>query len=243
MSLKVYKSTEELIAAFADYFCAMANKAIREYDCFSVVLSGGSSPRAAFQLLVSQYADKLDWKKIDFFFGDERYVPQTDKESNYLMAKENLFDPLSISPDHIYAVDTSLTPAEAARKYSVDILNYFSKHRPGFDLVILGLGDDAHTASLFPGTTVINETKPYVKEVFVEKLDVNRITMTAPLINQGRQVAFLVYGKNKADAVHAFFEGERNPLLYPSQMIKNDESTEWFLDASAASELRLHTLN
>ena len=236
MNLRLYKTAEEVVSAFAEYFCLLANETISQKRRFSVALSGGNSPKAVFQLLVSQYRDKLDWRQIDFFFGDERNVPQTHKDSNYLMAKENLFDPLGISQEQVFPVDTSLEPAAAASQYSEVIGNYFSDRPHAFDLVTLGLGDDAHTASLFPGTPVINEMRPVVKAVFVEKLDTYRITMSAPLLNMAVRIAFLLYGPGKAEAVHAVWEKEKDQTLYPAQLIRSD--ADWFLDEAAASRLK-----
>jgi len=229
-----------VLVNLAAYFATIARKAINENGKCSVALSGGSSPKKLYELLSSHgFKDQVEWPKMDFFFGDERFVPQTDSRSNYLMAKKALFDPLSIDPEHIFAVDTSLQPVEAADKYAKIILNYFDGEPMKFDIILLGLGDNAHTASLFPNTSVLTNTFATVKAVFLEDQKVYRITFTAPLINQARYVAFLVYGESKAVAVKQVIEDSKNVEHFPAQLIKPlSGNLEWFLDEAAAKELK-----
>jgi 6-phosphogluconolactonase len=166
MSIKAFMSVKLNIAAteaevltnLANYFIKTGNEAISMHGRFSVSLSGGSSPKKLYELLASaDYKEQLDWTKVDFFFGDERNVPQTDKDSNYLMAKTALFDPLAINPANIYAVNTTSGPEGASKEYTVTIANYFKGDEQVFDLVLLGLGDNSHTASLFPHTPILED--------------------------------------------------------------------------------------
>jgi 6-phosphogluconolactonase len=153
--LNVYKNLEELLEGTANFVVACAQESIRLNGKFSLVLSGGSSPKKLHELLTTdRFRKQVDWKNVYFFFGDERYVPADHPDSNYLMAKQTLFDPLQISPAQVFRMDTSLTSAEAAKAYEKTIADYFTGKPEHFDLIILGLGDDAHTASLFPGTSV-----------------------------------------------------------------------------------------
>lgn len=239
MKLNVFNTADEVLTALADYFVKVAQESISARGRFTVALSGGSSPKKLYELLAStSYADQLDWTKVFFFFGDERNVPQDHKDSNYLMAKKALFEPLLISPANVYAVDTTFEPAEAAQKYWDIISAFFDEDEPSFDLVLLGLGDNSHTASLFPHTPVLHDTKPGVKEVWLEDQQVWRITLNAPLINEARYIAFLVYGEGKAIAVHHILEDEENIEEYPAQLIDSiTGEVEWFLDEAAAANL------
>jgi 6-phosphogluconolactonase len=227
-----------VLTSLADFFVLTGNGAIKKHGRFSVSLSGGSSPKRLYELLASPaYSTKLDWTKVDFFFGDERDVPHTNKDSNYLMVKTALFDPLKINHTQIYPVNTSSGPDGAAKEYSITILNYFEGKPMVFDLVLLGLGDNSHTASLFPHTEVLHNRTASIKEVYLHDQQVFRITMTAPLINQARKIAFLIYGEGKAIAVHHVLEDERNIEEYPAQLIRTDSDVHWFLDEAAAGKL------
>ena len=240
MTLHVFPAAEEVLRALADYFVAEASRAVAARGRFVVALSGGNSPRKLYELLASPaYRAQVAWEQAYFFFGDERNVPPISPDSNYLMAKTALFDPLGIRPAQVFAIDTRLAPAEAAAQYAVAIEEFFEEKEARFDFVLLGLGDNAHTASLFPHTPVLHETTVGVKEVFVSELHVFRITFTAPLINQARAIAFLVYGADKALAVQQILESNRDVDQYPAQLIApTSGEVDWFLDAAAAKELR-----
>ena len=240
MNINVFKTVHELIGATADYFVKVAQESIALRDEFNVVLSGGSSPEKLYKLLASpNYKQQVDWAKINFFFGDERHVPANDPENNALMVKRTLFDPLNISASKIFSINTSLSPIEAAKTYSELITTHFKGQKVGFDLILLGLGDNSHTASLFPDTPVLAEKLATVKSVFLKQLNIYRITMTAPLINQATHIAFLVYGEAKADAVKHVLEDRFDAEKYPAQLIHPEQGDlEWFLDETAASGLK-----
>lgn len=238
--LYISKTSKEVLDAAAEYFVKTAKEAISKQGRFTVALSGGSSPKGLFELLVSEFDTKVEWNKVYFFFGDERYVPSNHPDSNALMAKKALFDPLHISAHQIFAIDTSLEPKASAQAFQKAIEKHFTPEPIRFDLILLGLGDDAHTASLFPHTPVVNETKVGVKEIFVEDKQVYRITFTAPLINQAHHIAFLVFGGSKAEAVQHVFEGEKDFDQYPAQLIQPvNGDVAWFMDEAAASLLKL----
>jgi 6-phosphogluconolactonase len=239
MELNIFNTEEEVLNALAAYFIKVAQDSIVAKSKFSVALSGGSSPKKLYQLLASPaYNGEVDWEKVYFFFGDERNVLKDSPDSNYLMAKKALFDPLEISTLNIFPVDTSLPPEEAAKKYFEEIEQFFDEDELAFDLILLGLGDNSHTASLFPHTPVLNDTTPGVKEVWLEDQQVFRITMNAPLINEAKQIAFLVYGEAKAIAVHHVLEDEENIEEYPAQLIDSIiGEVQWFLDEAAAENL------
>jgi 6-phosphogluconolactonase len=239
MKLNIFNTENEVLAALAAYFVKIADKSIAAHGKFSVALSGGNSPKKLYELLASAYHDKVEWGKVYFFFGDERNVPQTDKDSNYLMAKTALFDPLHISASNIFPVDTSLPPKEAAQKYEEEIEQFFDEGELSFDLILLGLGDNSHTASLFPFTPVLHDRTPGVKDVFLEGQQVYRITLNAPLINEAQHIAFLVYGEAKAMAIHHVLEDDEDIEDFPAQLIEPIVGElEWFLDTAAAAMLR-----
>jgi 6-phosphogluconolactonase len=240
MKLNVFKSPEDALVNLATYFVTLAEAYISENGKFSVALSGGSSPKLLYQLLASDaYKNKVDWENVHFFFGDERYVPQTDKDSNYLMVKTALFDPLHIDHSNIFAVDTSKSPEEAAEAYTEKIDHFFGEEPANFNLILLGLGDNSHTASLFPHTPVLHDQTVSVKSVYVEEVKAERITFTAPLINQAHHIAFLVYGEGKAEAVHHILEDARDIENCPAQLIApSNGDVTWFLDEPAASKIK-----
>lgn len=236
IKLNIYKTPDYLLEALAAYFAQVAKEAIGNNDRFAVALSGGNSPKKLHELLVKSYRDKLEWDKVYFFFGDERDVPLTDGQSNYLMAKETLFDPLGIDPSHIFPVQTELGAEEAAKAYTLSVMNYFNGGNASFDLVILGLGDNSHTASLFPHTAVLKDESASVQALYIDEVKMNRITFTAPLINNAHHIAFLVYGEGKAAAVKHILEDTKDIPNYPAQLIKGTD-VQWFMDEPAADKL------
>ncbi|MBC7889510.1 MAG: 6-phosphogluconolactonase [Ferruginibacter sp.] len=240
MKLNIFETVDELLANLAEYFVGSANQSIAEHGRFSVALSGGSSPAKLYGLLASpSFRERVDWNKVYFFLGDERYVPLTDPESNFKMVNQVFFEPLQIKADHIFPVNTALSPADAAIAYMEDIDQHFTGDEPVFDLVLLGLGDNAHTASLFPFTAILQEKTATIKSVFITSLQSYRISFTAPLINLARRVAFLVYGEGKATAVSNILEGAGDIENFPARLIKPVEGElEWFLDKSAAFKIK-----
>ncbi len=237
MSLNVFKESNDAIEALAKLFIAKAKIAIAQNNKFSVALSGGSSPKKLYEVLANKYAEEIDWKKVYFFFGDERYVAHDHPDSNYLLAKNGFLDSLSISEEQVFKVDTSLDPASAALNYQRTICLFFNNETI-FDLILLGLGDDAHTASIFPHTALVWIDEELVKEVYLEDKKVYRISFTAPLINQAKEIAFLTFGANKADAIKAVLEGEKDVTQYPAQLIKPiNGNLSWFVDEAAVSKL------
>jgi 6-phosphogluconolactonase len=238
--LNVFKQTDQAITALADFFVECANEAISKHNKFSVALSGGSSPKKLYELLASDtYKNKIDWTKVYFFFGDERYVAKDHPDSNYLMAKRAFLNALAIPENQIYSIDTDLDPATAAQDYQRCICNYFGSEATCFDLILLGLGDDAHTASIFPGTSLVWIDEELVKEVYLEDKAVYRISFTAPLINLANNVAFLTFGANKANAIQAVLEADKDVAKYPAQLIKPTAGTlKWFVDEAAVANLK-----
>ncbi len=238
--LKIYKDKKVLLHDLTETIVVSSKEAIKVRGQFNFVLSGGSSPKNLYELLASEkFKNKIDWSKTYFFFGDERFVPENDAQRNSKMAAKALFEPLKIRDSHIFKVDTRNSPEEAAQKYLQSITTHFGEKAVLFDFVLLGLGDNGHTASLFPNTIVLEETEPTIKAVFLKEVNRYRITMTAPLINQAKQIAFLVFGKEKGEAVCHVLKDKKDKIsLYPARLIQqNDRKVLWFLDSDSASLL------
>jgi len=240
MELHIYKTPDKVIEGLANYFIQTVKTAIKEKNECTVVLSGGNSPKKLYELLAStDHGNQIDWDKVYFFFGDERYVPFNDPGNNGNMVKKALFEPLMIPDANIFYINTAVPPEESAKKYSQRILSYFKNNPVRFDLILLGLGDNAHTASLFPHTPVLKEKKALVSAIYIEELSSYRITMTAALINEAHAISFLVYGEAKANAVHDVLEGAKDFETYPAQLIIPEEGVlNWFLDEDAAMNIR-----
>lgn len=239
MQLHVAPTETDTLHQLADYFVQVAGQAIAARGRFTVALSGGNSPKRLHELLASsEYRNQVAWDRVLFFFGDERYVPHSDPESNYRMARETLLTPLGIAPEQVFAIDTSLAPEEAARQYTEVLEGVFAPGAVQLDLAVLGLGDNAHTASLFPHTPVLQDQSVGAQAVFVEEKQAYRITLTAPLLNQARAVAFLVYGADKAAAVQRVLTAERDVQELPAQLIApTSGELHWFLDEASGARL------
>ena len=227
MALKKFDSKDMLAKAAADYIVELAAESIKTHGQFTIALSGGTTPAVLFALLAKDpYVNQINWKKTFVFWGDERAVPLDSPQNNAHNAKEDLLNDIDIPAENIFPVPTNLPPAEAAIRYENILKQFFKSDLPKFDLILLGMGDNGHTASLFPHTTILHEQHAIVKEVWVEEVNMDRISFTAPLINNARHILFLIAGKDKADMLHKVLEGEYRPEDYPAQLIKG---AEWFV--------------
>jgi len=239
MNQLIYNDKSELLDDLAGFILKIGKEAIEERGQFNFVLTGGNSPKALYESLATTYKAEIDWDKVYFFFGDERYVDPEDSNYNGLMAKNSIIAPLGVRADQVFYVNTKLPHAEAAADYKQRIFAHFNGDQPVFDLILLGMGDEAHTASLFPHTKILSADEPDVQSVYVEKLTTYRVSFTAPLINLARHVAFLVFGSSKAEAVKEVIEpSSKDPMLYPAQLIEPvSGNVTWFLDKEAAAML------
>ncbi len=241
--IHIFDTPDELYNAGSKRFLKAADETLRRQGRFAVALSGGSTPLPLYQQLAQDHrANGLDWDRIHFFWGDERPVEPGHPDSNYRGAFQALLDPRQIPTGNIHRVKGELEPADAARQYEAEILDWFEGNPPRFDLILLGMGDDGHTASLFPGTSVVsaahNEQPTLVEAVLVPKLESWRITFTPRLINAAAQVLFMVIGEEKAKALKAVIEGPYQPATYPAQLVQpQDGSLTWLIDRDAALEL------
>jgi 6-phosphogluconolactonase len=226
--VEIFDSAEELALAAAEYFVAQCPE--------TVALSGGSTPKLMFQVLADQFRDEVAWSNIHFFWSDERHVPPDDAQSNYRMANEALLSHVPVSTNNVHRIRSENPDAgAAAREYEQTIIQVTKQTLPRLDLIFLGLGTDGHTASIFPGSEVLNETKRLVAAPYVEKFKSYRITMTLPLLNNGSSIVFLVSGAEKAEIVKAVLQGENK---YPAQAVMPTQGELiWMLDKDAASKL------
>lgn len=236
MNLLVYQDKEELAGAAARDFAERAAEAIGGSGRFAVALAGGSTPKATYELLARDYADRIDWRRVHVFFGDERTVPPDHEDSNYRMAKEALLDHVPVSGVH--RMRGELPPEEAAASYEEELREFFGDEEPpSLDLILLGIGGDGHTASLFPHTPALEVTDRLVVANPVEKLGTVRLTLTVPVINAARAVNFLVAGEDKAEALKMILEGDADPREYPARFVRSAGEATWMLDVAAAGLL------
>jgi 6-phosphogluconolactonase len=238
--VRIFDDAEAVARAAAAGIAESARESIGARGLFAVALSGGSTPRRVYELLAGEdFRKDLDWPRVHVFFGDERMVPPDDAESNYRMASEALLSRVPIPPENVHRIDGVGDAAANASAYESEMRGLFGDAGwPRLDQVLLGMGDDGHTASLFPGTDALRETRLWVAPNWVEKLGAWRVTLTAPAINAARRVTFLVTGAAKAARLREVLRGGLDPARLPSQLVRPSDGTlEWFVDRAAASEL------
>jgi 6-phosphogluconolactonase len=222
-----FDSAELLTEAAANYFVMLAKENIEKKGKFTVSLSGGSTPIALYRLLASPTISHLiDWKKMFVFWGDERCVALDSNENNAFNAKNVLLSKIKIPAKNIFIIPVDETPVNAAIYYEATIKIFFKTDKPVFDLILLGMGDDGHTASLFPCSSILQEKNKLVKEVFLAKKNVWRVSLTEPILNAATHKLFLVTGKAKAPMLDIILHGEKDIEKYPAQVI---EDAEWFV--------------
>jgi 6-phosphogluconolactonase len=237
--IKIFPDSPTLTKAVSEHFIQIGNHAILMYGRFVVAMAGGSTPEAAYLLLSTRpFASQIDWSRVHFFWGDERCVPPDHIESNFQMASEALINHISIPSSNIHRMEGEIEPTVAADRYQKKLEAFFGS-RPHFDLILLGLGTDGHTASLFPGTNAIHENVDWVVANYIKKLDTWRITLTPRILNQAHNIAFIVSGENKAIPLKAVLGGDYQPDVYPSQIIRpTNGKLVWLIDKTAAKLLK-----
>nr|WP_199002676.1 6-phosphogluconolactonase [Flavobacterium sp. ASV13] len=234
--IQIYNNTVEINTTAADLFMAAAQKAIAEKGKFTAVLTGGSSPAGIYKLLASDdYKSKIDWSKVFIFWGDERWVPLSNDLSNAKMSYTTLLSHVPIPSENIFEMyKDDVTAEEFAYTYEQSIRKVLGDEGK-FDLILLGMGDDGHTASLFPGQPVLEEQNKWVAAYYLEPQNMFRITLTAPLINKAEKIIVVAFGEKKAPALKEVTTGAYNPATYPMQLIKPVSGELLFLvDKSAA---------
>jgi 6-phosphogluconolactonase len=242
VEIRTLTTPQELFAAAAEEVVRAASEAVAERGRFTIVLSGGSTPKSLFNLLATNARTVLPWDRMFFFWGDERHVPPTDPDSNYKMAEETMLSKIPVPAGNVFRIAAENPDAAAAADTYEKTLQKFFALEPGqfprFDLILLGMGPDGHTASLFPGSAGLQEKSRLVIANWVEKFKTSRLTFTLPVLNAAACVTFLVSGTDKAPALHAVLEGDAPGEQYPSKLVRPvDGKLIWLIDRAAASEL------
>lgn len=241
MIFHIEKDSESLTHYIADWLVEYIKDTIQLQNSCSIALSGGNTPKQLYILLTTDaYRNKIEWKKINFFFGDERYVPITDERNNAKMAFDTLLNHVPVKKENVHVMRTDIDADQSIQDYETILHTHFDNQPYTFDLVLLGLGDNAHTLSLFPGySSVIFEKKQWVRSFYLEEQKTIRITLTAPIVNKSRAIAFIVTGTEKAEALAQVTEGEKDFINYPAQIILPENGQLfWFLDQAAAEGLQ-----
>jgi len=238
----VYPNSESFVAGAADLILELATRAIAERGRFTLALAGGNTPRPVYARLATEgYAGRVDWSKVEIFFGDERCVPPDDPRSNFQMARTALLERVPLPPGNIHRIKGEEDPAPAAIMYEQELQRTLrTSSVPALDLICLGMGDNGHTASLYPGTAALREPVRWVVPQYVEVISMWRVTFTALLINAARHVAFLLQGAEKAEMLRRVLEGPYEPDVLPAQLIQPANGRlYWLVDAPAAAKVQL----
>ena len=241
--IEVFPSPADMTRAAANIFAARASEAVSAQGRFTAALSGGKTPIAIYTLLAkAPYVSQIPWAHVYLFWGDERCVPPDHVDSNYRLVRELLLDHVPIPPANIHRMPGEMDPVEAAARYEEELREFFAPHGGGFpvlDLILLGLGEDGHTASLFPGTRAIRESARWVAGHYVDAQKGWRITFTPPVINAARMVVFIVSGAAKAAVLKEILEGPFRPDMLPAQIVRPaGGDLVWMLDREAAALLK-----
>jgi 6-phosphogluconolactonase len=237
----VFDTPEQVAQAAAERFVDYSIASIHEHGSFAVALAGGSTPRRAYELLgTDEFKDRVDWLRVHLFFGDERMVPPDSPESNYRMVNDALISRVRLPPENVHRINGETAPQASAESYDAELKRFFgATDWPRFDLVFLGMGDDGHTASLFPGTDALKENAKWVIVTTHPRSGQARITLTLPVINHAARVIFLVTGEKKAAPLARVLHGDAANDEMPAQKIRPVNGIlEWLVDRSAASELQ-----
>ena len=237
--LHVLSTVEELAQAAVLFIVELAREHIQAQERFTIALSGGSTPRRLYRILASpEYAQRIAWERWHVFWSDERCVPPDHTNSNYRMARETLLDSVPVLPHQVHRIRGEAVPQEEAEGYERGLLQFFQPSEPALDLVLLGMGEDGHTASLFPGTDALREERRLVVANRLPHLNTHRITFTLPLINMAKAVAFLVSGAPKAQVLRQVVEPVPGEHPLPAGLVRPGSGrTHWFLDRDAAGRL------
>lgn len=242
MRPEIHENSDVLARQAARYLTELSRESIRTSRRFTLVLSGGFTPKGLYERLAeAEFSKKLDWNSIHIFWGDERCVPPDHPESNYRMARESLIDHVPLPPQNVHRIRGEMEPQAASIAYEKELKAFFFPGHaecpgvPGFDLILLGMGDDGHTASLFPKTAALHEQKRWVVAPYVEKLRSWRMTLTPRLINAAHNVLFLVSGRDKARCLKEVLQGPYRPDELPAQLIRPESGRlSWMIDVEAA---------
>ncbi len=237
----VFSDTCELARGAAELTATLAREAVATRGRFTLALAGGGTPRPVHQRLASApFAEAIAWDRTRIFFGDERCVPPDDPRSNYRMARETLLDLVPLPPASVHRISGEEDPAAAAAAYEQTLRSNLEDGAPPIlDLVFLGMGDNGHTASLFPGTEVLHESRRLVAAQYVEEIAAWRVTMTPVMLYAARHVVFLVSGEAKASMLQSVLDGPYQPEIRPAQLLRNARGrVHWLVDSAAAGQMK-----
>lgn len=239
MKLHIYKNKEEMSEALASWMCEVIEKTLKEQEYFTLVLSGGSTPQLLYKKLASdKFKDKINWSRIHIFWGDERAVPYEDERSNAKLAHELLLSKVDIPTTNVHIMRTDIEPNFSTDAYRKTLHDFFDNTSTTFDLVLLGMGDDGHTLSLFPGSPIIEEHNHWVNAVYNQEQEMYRITLMPKIVNRASKIAFMVDGEKKAKMLQQVLQGDYKPSEFPAQIIKPETGElHWFVDEAAAQDL------
>jgi 6-phosphogluconolactonase len=239
--IRICDDLEALSRATAELFTTEARQAVTDHGRFSVALSGGDTPRRTYEQLAQKpFRDLVPWENTHIFWGDERCVPADDPRNNARMAHQALLDNVPVPQHQVHPMVCDRSPQEAATKYEELLRDYFSTGSPRFDLILLGLGENGHTASLFPGSSVLDEQQRWVTDVYLAEEGLHRLTLTVPAINQAARIVFLVSGEGKAAILRKVLEEAPDPRSIPARLIKPaNGDLLWLVDRDAASLLQI----
>jgi len=237
--ISILANYETLSHAAAEIFVESAQSAVDKDGYFSIAFSGGHTPQRMYEILAHKdIRNKIPWEKTYIFWGDERCVPPDHPKSNQLMLRRLLLAHVNIPEQNVFPISGTLPPGEAAQEYETILHKFFTNHQAGFDLILLGLGENGHTASLFPGTPALDENQRWATDVYVAEQKMHRVTLTASFINQAKKIVFLVSGRSKALVLKEVLEGPTDPHRLPAQLIKPVEGElVWLADQEAGSLL------
>ena len=233
--IHAYPNKEQMVTATTERVINEIGQAIQERGLCNMALAGGNTPREIYSMLAeSTYRDRVDWNRLHLFWGDERMVPPEHEDSNFRMVKETLLDHVRIPDGNVHRIRGEIVPEQAAQEYAELLHNHFKSDSPRFDIILLGIGEDGHTASLFPGTDAVEECKLYTVAVFVPRLDTWRVTLTFPVLNAAREVLFLASGRSKSDIVQRIISIKQPAKEFPASMVNPENGTlHWMLDSEA----------
>jgi 6-phosphogluconolactonase len=239
MQLHIHKNVDELSEELAKWIVALIDQTLQSKDCFTIALSGGNTPRSLYEKLAKgPYIKKIPWKKMHFFWGDERAVPFSDERNNAKMAFDTLLNKVDVPAENIHVMRTDIPLQESVEAYEAVLRRYFENSETSFDLVLLGMGADGHTLSLFPGSPVLNDEHDWVIAVYADDQKMYRITLMPAIVNRAAVIAFLVSGVDKSKTLHEVLKGKYLPDTYPSQLIHPlNKQLHWFIDEAAAGDL------
>lgn len=240
VEVQIFSDLMAISQKAAEMFVLLTRESISEKGRFAVAISGGSTPKRFYSLLGSAaYRDQIDWPSVHFFWADERCVPKEDEENNFKLASETFLSRVPVPDRNIHRIKGEKGPEIGTKDYGGRIRSFFGTlGLPVFDLILLGMGEDGHTASLFPGSKILQERERLAVPVYLERPGVDRITLTLPVLNNASQILFLVSGSSKAEAVRSVLEGGKASRRFPASLIRPlHGSVTWLIDEEAASNL------